>query len=155
MARCRLFMHMALWLLCLGAPAVTVAQGIDGRRHPELLPEDVAWESLFDSVYALTGGNTDPTSRAVTEFVGGNVFLSTDDTAIFTDSVARAHERIAAIEGQMEQPDIPDAQLVELRHQLSVAVLEERDLLLGRLSARGRTGVLRFLAVVKHGLSVS
>ena len=55
----------------------------------------------------------------------------------------------------MEQPDIPDAQLVELRHQLSVAVLEERDLLLGRLSARGRTGVLRFLAVVKHGLSVS
>jgi hypothetical protein len=129
---------------------------IKGRFEPELLPETSVWEHVFYAIHSLTGGRMDPRDPEVHSFVAGNLFLSDADAAVLLEEVAAVQARIQRLERQQQEAlKAGDRALEEatLREQIEQAPLEARDKTLKRLSPRGSKALLRWVAVIKQGMS--
>jgi hypothetical protein len=155
---CRIFPGL---LLLIAAPVVP-ATGHDGHRHtiegrlePELLPETSVWNHVIAALHSLTGGHTDPRHPEAHAFVAGNLYMSEGDAAILLEEVSAARARLRRLESRKsdecggEDPNDYSA----CRKQIDAATLEARDKTLARLSPRGRKALLRWVAIIKQGMS--
>ena len=159
---CRLLCRIPAGLLLLIAAPVVPTMAHDGHSHtiegrfePELLPETSVWDHVFAAVYSLSGGSTDPQDPDAHTFVRGNLFISEADAAILLQEVVTARARIRALESLKSDEcgggDPNDYSAC--RRQIDAATLQARDQILRRLSPRGRKALLRWVAVIKQGMS--
>jgi len=128
---------------------------IEGRLEPERLPEEIVWDYVLATIGSLTGGKTDARDPDVDDFVRGNLYLSNEDTGALLGAVASARAQIAVLEEQMEDSALTGPDRAALETQLDEVILASRDQILRSLSPRGQTALSRFVAIVKHGMTVS
>jgi hypothetical protein len=129
---------------------------IEGRLEPELLPETSVWDNVFAALHSLTGRKTDPRDPEVQSFVKGNLFISDADAAILLQEVAATRARVRRLEVLPNDEFTVDGRAddgSERRKQINEATLEARDRILQRLSPRGSKALLRWVAIVKQGMS--
>jgi hypothetical protein len=122
---------------------------INGRLQPELLPETSVWGHVIAAVYSFTGGSADVHDPEAQSFVRGNLFISDADAAILLQEVVTARPRLRRLE---LQPAV-DGRWAARRKQIDDAILAARDQILRRLSPRGRKALLRWVALIKQGMS--
>jgi hypothetical protein len=152
---------LGLLLLILVPPFVARAHEghdhrIEGRFEPELLPETSVWEHVFYALHSLTGGRTDPRHPEVHSFIAGNVFLSDADAALLLEEVVAVRAQIRRLELQLEDAARAGNRPLDeasLKAQIEQAPVEARDRTLKRLSPRGGKALLRWVAVIKYGMS--
>ncbi len=131
---------------------------IDGARNPELLPERVVWDGVFAALHDFLGYNPEDAEvgRDPDDFIRSNLFLSSEDGRILKRGVQRAREAVQEKQDRLDdafRADQPQEQLAELKRQVDRATLDARDELLRDLSPRGAKALLRWVAVVKYGMS--
>lgn len=129
---------------------------IEGRLEPELLPETSVWEHVFYALHSLTGGRTDPRHPEVHSFVAGNLFLSDADAAILLGEVVAVRGRIQRLELQLHDAVRAGNRPLEeaaLKTLIERAPMDARDITLRRLSPRGGKAFLRWVAVIKYGMT--
>jgi len=124
---------------------------IDGALEPDRLPETTVWDNVFAALYDLTGGKTDPGDRQVRSFIKGTLFVSDGDATIILRRVAAVRSQISEIEraGEAAHPD----DWAPFREQTDRAILAARDDILDKLSPAGKKALLRWVAVVKQGMT--
>jgi hypothetical protein len=129
---------------------------IEGRLEPELLPETSVWDNVFAALHSLTGRKTDPRDPEVQSFVKGNLFISDADAAILLQEVAATRAQVRKLEpmtnADLGVEDSADGVWAG-RKLIDQATLDGRDRILQRLSPRGRKALLRWVAIVKQGMS--
>ena len=156
----RIFPGLLLLLVVTPTPPARAHEGhghtIVGSLEPELLPDTSVWDHVIAAIYSLTDGITDPRHPEARTFIHGNLFLSDADAAVLLQEVGAARSRLQRLELRTDAEFEADQQMYGTpprRQQIDEATLEARDQILRRLSPRGRKALLRWVAVIKQGMS--
>jgi hypothetical protein len=94
--------------------------------------------------------------EAADGFVRANLFMSSEDGRILKRGVERARAAVKQRQDRLDgafRADAPDVETAELRRQVDSATLEGRDEILRSLSPLGAKALLRWVAVIKFGMS--
>jgi hypothetical protein len=123
---------------------------VDGAKNPELLPEPVVWDNVFAALHDFMSGTN------AEGFAKTNLFISSQDAQLLKRGVERARLAVRERQDQLNaasRADAPPSEIVDLRGAVDKATLDGRDDILRSLSPLGAKALLRWVAVIKYGMS--
>lgn len=127
---------------------------IEGHLQPELLPEDAVWFLVFDLSKTLSKGKTDPADPDVSNFLSTYMPMPANDGQAFLQVSLATLARVAQVEATPREA-LSEEALDLLDAQRKAAILAGRDAANTALSSCGRAALARFVAHVRHGMSVT
>lgn len=129
---------------------------VDGRTHPELLPEAFAWRmALWALVDASRADETLSPDEAIEGLGRYTLFVSADDARTIIQTASAALDKVDRLRKALEDDTIPWSVAAQKAHdhQADEVILECRAALERQLSSQAYRGLERYVATAKRGMT--
>jgi hypothetical protein len=128
---------------------------IEGRRNPELIPDEVVWEITFDTWVSLCTREETP-GECIGAISKHNVYIPEKDARALVAVGEATLRDVRALREPLKDPHThwTPAQRVERRASIGRRVLAGRDELRAKIPRRSFRAIERWIAAFKPSLTV-